>query len=103
MQVEGFAKRTDPPDDGIGRPRGGLALAMGAHIRAAQQRDRAPQPPWLQKCTDGPDQNMSFLRPTESFSASALPGITLADKTLGRGSTAVVGCCPVISNHTREG
>ena len=32
----------------------------------------ASQPPWLQKCTDGPDQPVSFLRPTELASADAL-------------------------------
>ena len=32
----------------------------------------ASPPPWLQKCTDGPDQPVSFLRPTELASADAL-------------------------------
>ena len=32
----------------------------------------ASQPPWLQKCTDGPDQPVSFLRPTELASTDAL-------------------------------
>ena len=54
----------------------------------------ASPPPWLQKCTDGPDQPVSFLRPTELASADAL-----ADEPLGRCRDAVVARGAEVLDH----
>ena len=54
----------------------------------------ASPPPWLQKCTDGPDQPVSFLRPTELASADAL-----ADEPLGRCRDAVVARGADVLDH----
>ncbi len=54
----------------------------------------ASPPPWLQKCTDGPDQPVSFLRPTELASADAL-----ADEPLGRCRDAVVARGAEVFDH----
>ena len=59
----------------------------------------ASPPPWLQKCTDGPDQPVSFLRPTELASADAL-----ADEPLGRGAaTAWSRAAPKFLTTDRRG
>ena len=55
---------------------------------------RHHQSPWLQKCTDGPDQPGSFLRPTELASADAL-----ADEPLGRCRDAVVARGAEVLDH----
>ena len=81
-----YDSRTDPPD--------GARPDLAADAQATPQRPAGITTPWLQKCTDGPDQPVSFLRPTELASADAL-----ADEPLGRCRDAVVARGAEVLDH----